>query len=297
MHLDEDAELFTNVASLSKHIANGDISKRINVVTSNPMLSELKSGFNSMLDTLQVSFGSDMKNIENSLEAYMKMDFTAGCANCKSIIDSMIYQLGEDISKMLVKNSNDANNLKYKSDLLNEYVSNLIKAANEQSDNTNNTAQVTNEITSSIQEMVQQASEVGSQSEDIKNVMNIIGDIADQTNLLALNAAIEAARAGEHGRGFAVVADEVRKLAERTQKSLSEIDININTLVQSISSIISGLEEQSTKLEGFNEFINVMNSNTHNSLSIANKTGELAKELDESSKTILADINSKKFKQ
>ncbi len=92
-------------------------------------------------------------------------------------------------------------------------------------------------------ELADKIQQLSSDAAQVKDVLTVISDIADQTNLLALNAAIEAARAGEHGRGFAVVADEVRKLAERTQKSLVEINATINVIVQSI---VEGSEEMST---------------------------------------------------
>ncbi|GAA7120482.1 chemotaxis protein [Helicobacter pylori] len=94
-----------------------------------------------------------------------------------------------------------------------------------------------------------QVEQLSRNADDVKSILDIINDIADQTNLLALNAAIEAARAGEHGRGFAVVADEVRNLAGRTQKSLAEINSTIMVIVQEINAVSSQMNLNSQKME------------------------------------------------
>jgi len=130
-------------------------------------------------------------------------------------------------------------------------------------------------------ELARKIEQLSHDAEQVKEILTVINDIADQTNLLALNAAIEAARAGEHGRGFAVVADEVRKLAERTQKSLIEINATINVIVQAVADSSEQMTRNAKRVEelthvagNVKEKITHMDTTMRHAITMSDKTAQ-----------------------
>jgi len=290
----EKAMVLDNI-QVADAVKNGNLTQRVSAHSDNPELNKLTMTFNEMLEVLEKRIGSDLNKIVEVLSQYSKYNFTVGINDARGEVELSINSLRKVIVQMLEINKEDSINLSGVEKELIENIHKLNQTINNQEETVSKISVSVDETTAGLNDSVENFHNVSSQADEIKSVVSVIGDIADQTNLLALNAAIEAARAGEHGRGFAVVADEVRKLAERTQKSLTDIDANIATLTQSIAHIISSVEEKAEEVRGINHAMLEVQKIGKENYAVTQDISTTTHKVQEITTQINREISNKKF--
>ncbi|ANY65440.1 chemotaxis protein [Paenibacillus sp. BIHB 4019] len=257
------------IVVLAKNVADGDLREKVNI-DSTDEVGKLASSFNHMIDRLNGTVSGIIESSHNVAAAAEQISAAteeiAGGSTAQATAAQTIHELFSEL-KMAIQS-----------------VAQSTEQASELSDSAMKIARegrtIIDDSVKSMNGVREQMSQLEQDSHQVGDIIEVIEDIADQTNLLALNAAIEAARAGEQGRGFAVVADEVRKLAERSGEATKKITVIIQGMQQNTKRSVNAVEESAALSEktgeAFERITKMVNDTGHRVSEIAAASEEQA---------------------